>query len=69
MSDQRDQGQSGADPEERAFTGDADGPPREPDQPAEGNEELERSTRETEKKPDEQANPHGDYPNLPGFGG
>lgn len=69
MIDERDQAQSNGDPEERAFTGDADGPPKEPDQPADGNEELERSTREWKPEPDSQANPHGDYPNLPGYGG
>jgi hypothetical protein len=69
MSDRRDDRQAGGDPEDRAFTGDSDGPPREPDQPADGNEELERSTRGREAKPDKQSNPHGDYPDLPGYGG
>ena len=70
MSDNRDQGQSSSDPEERAFTGNADSPPQEPDQPANGNEELERSKgKEQEPQPEEQANPHGDYSNLPGYGG
>ena len=68
MDEKRDQGLA-ADPEERAFTGNPDGPPQEPDQPAKGNEELERSTREGEPKPDKQTNPHGDYPDLPGYGG
>jgi hypothetical protein len=69
MNDERDQGVPGADPEERAFTGGPDGPPQEPDQPPAGNEELERSTRERKPEPESQANPHGEYPNLPGYGG
>lgn len=66
------QGGSGADPDERAFTGGADMPPEQPDQPADKNQELLRD-REEGGEPDEapagQDNPHGDYPSLPGYGG
>ena len=73
MNEDRDQQLSGTDPEERAFTGSADGPPQEPDQPPQGNEELDRPASnpngQPQQQPEEQANPHGDYPNLPGYGG
>ena len=74
IEDQEQQlGGSSADPEERAFTGGADMPPEQPDQPAEGNRELLRDEEEEPNKPAEppqvQDNPHGDYPSLPGYGG
>ncbi len=61
----------GRDPEQQAFRGGADKPPAEPDQPQDGNEELSRNAGggEGSGRPDEQANPHGDYPSLPGYGG
>ena len=66
-------GGSSSDPEERAFTGGADMPPEQPDQPAEGNRELLRDEEEEPNKPAEapptEGNPHGDYPSLPGYGG
>jgi hypothetical protein len=67
MSQNSDQG--GADPEERAFTGSPDMPPQQPDQPAEANQELQRKDEEAEPGKEPAANPHGDYPNLPGYGG
>ena len=72
MADERQQGGASADPEERAFTGSPDAPPQQPDQPAEGNEELLRPEEGAERQ--EQAapsdpNPHGEYPDLPGYGG
>jgi hypothetical protein len=70
---ERPLGSSSPDPEERAFTGGADMPPEQPDQPAAGNRELLRDEEEEPKKPAEapqvQDNPHGDYPSLPGYGG
>ena len=42
------------DPEERAFTGHPDHPPASPDQPVDGNQELLRSSSETEEVADEQ---------------
>ena len=65
-------GGSSRDPEERAFTGGADTPPEQPDQPAGGNQELLRDEEETDKPaeaPPGETNPHGDYPSLPGYGG
>jgi len=41
------------DPEERAFTGHPDHPPASPDQPVDGNQELLRSSSETEEVADE----------------
>jgi hypothetical protein len=60
-----------ADPDQRAFTGAADMPPQQPDQPAEGNEELTRSKdgEEAQKEGGTAGNPHGEYPSLPGYGG
>lgn len=77
MIEDRDRplGGSSQDPEERAFTGGADMPPGQPDQPAEGNRELLRDQEQEEEadKPAEAPpggdNPHGDYPSLPGYGG
>ena len=76
MMEDRDRpvGGPSQDPEERAFTGGADTPPQQPDQPAEGNRELLRDDKEKEAdKPAEAPpggeNPHGDYPSLPGYGG
>ena len=61
------------DPEERAFTGGADVPPEQPDQPAEGNRELLRDDQKEADNPADappaEGNPHGDYPSLPGYGG
>jgi hypothetical protein len=74
MNEERQDGGAQADPEQRAFGGGADMPPREPDQPQDGNEELARDGGQGEgseptPKPDEQSNPHGDYGSLPGYGG
>ncbi len=72
MSEDRPQGGSGTDPEKRAFTGGATMPPEQPDQPADGNEELLRPDGQgegsDERGPGED-NPHGGYTNLPGYGG
>jgi hypothetical protein len=60
-----------ADPDQRAFTGGADKPPQQPDQPPQGNEELTRSKdgEDAQAEGDAAGNPHGDYPSLPGYGG
>jgi hypothetical protein len=70
---ERPLGDSSTNPEERAFAGGADRPPSQPDQPAEGNQDVSRDKGEGANKPAEappaQKNPHGDYPSLPGYGG
>jgi len=67
MQDER----QGGDPEERAFTGAPDMPPQQPDQPREGNEELQRPDKNADEPPAGEAggNPHGEYTGLPGYGG
>lgn len=63
---------AGADPEQRAFTGASDMPPKQPDQAAEENGELlrpEEGAEAPENSSDSAPNPHGDYTNLPGYGG
>ena len=63
------------DPEQRAFTGGADMPPQQPDQPADQNKELLREDGEAPEggaaSADEgtSENPHGEYTDLPGYGG
>ena len=72
IEDQERSGGSSQDPEERAFTGGADMPPEQPDQPAEANRELLRDQEKTDKPAEAapgEGNPHGDYPSLPGYGG
>jgi len=69
MNQERDQARPGEDPEERAFTGRPDGPPREPDQPPEGNAELKRSPEQPQSDASDGDEPRGDYGNLPGYGG
>ena len=68
MNEERDQAQSGTDPEERAFAGNPDMPPSEPDQPEAGNEELQRQANRPAGGKDG-GDPHGDYGELPGYGG
>jgi hypothetical protein len=55
------------DPEQRAFTGHADHPPGEPDQPA-GNKELLREPGDSGSKPEEGESPGDQGTNLPGYG-
>ncbi len=75
MSEERTNGQGGTagDPERRAFTGGADMPPSQPDQPEQENEELLRKPDKggdgAAEEPEGGGNPHGDYPSLPGYGG
>ncbi len=78
MADGQDQGrQDSTDPEQRAFTGGADMPPEQPDQGAEANEELLREEQgdsapalNAPKRNDAgDDGSHGDYANLPGYGG
>jgi hypothetical protein len=72
MSQDQNRETGSADPEKRAFTGSADAPPEQPDQPAEENEELLRPEEGAERQdqtPAADPNPHGDYTNLPGYGG
>jgi hypothetical protein len=60
------------DPEERAFTGHSDHPPSEPDQTAEGNQDLLReggdSTEPPKGEPQEGESPGDQGTNLPGYG-
>ena len=70
MSDDQKRTGAGTDPEERAFTGGADMPPEQPDQPAEQNQELLRDGSEGERPPTDGGDDgHGDYTGLPGYGG
>ena len=56
------------DPEERAFSGHPDHPPGEPDQPAEGNEELLRDGDDSASASQEGESPGDQGTNLPGYG-
>ena len=75
MSQEQPGGTASSDPEKRAFTGGPDMPPQEPDQPAEGNDELLREDDEQKggaapnQNGNKEGNPHGDYTSLPGYGG
>lgn len=66
---ERDRGVAATDPEERAFTGNPDMPPSEPDQAEAGNEELRRPDEQPPGGADDQQDGHGDYGELPGYGG
>lgn len=69
MIEDRDQGQAGTDPEGRAFAGKPDMPPSQPDQPETGNEELKRPGGEPGGEGEDRKDGHGDYGELPGYGG
>ena len=70
MADDRNQEQRSADPEGRAFAGGPDAPPQQPDQPVDGNLEMLRDDAEETSEDGSDAPPaHGDYGNLPGYGG
>jgi hypothetical protein len=74
MNQDRDRGQAGADPDERAFTGNPDGPPQEPDHKPAEDAELIRSGRRAIDEGQGEDGPgsedaRGEYGNLPGYGG
>ena len=70
MADDRNPQQGSDDPDTRAFGGGADTPPQQPDQPVDGNRQLLRDEAEDTSDEGADAPPaHGDYGNLPGYGG
>ena len=74
MNQDRGLEQPGADPDERALTGNPDGPPQEPDhKPAEDAELIRPLRRPTDEGQGEDGpgsdDARGEYGNLPGYGG